>query len=102
MKLLGHIFLHGIMANINICKLRSMCRRNAFSALSGRDQHDLGPRRQYAAGSLRSAERADLGFRWLRSPRLRRRAIVRFDTLASRNTIGTMVSSSTMPPNFDS
>src|SRR5258708_297615 len=28
------------LANINICKLRSMRRRNAFSALSGRDQHD--------------------------------------------------------------
>src|SRR5437773_5401850 len=49
------------LANINIRKLRSMCRRNAFSALSGRDQHDRGPRREYAAGSLRSAERADLG-----------------------------------------
>ncbi len=49
------------MANINIRKLRSMCRRDALSALSGRDQHDLGPRREYAAGSLRSAERADLG-----------------------------------------
>ena len=32
------------LANINIRKLHSMCRRKAFSALSGRDQHDRGPR----------------------------------------------------------
>jgi hypothetical protein len=37
-----------------------MCRRDLLSALSGRDQHDLGLRREYAAGSLRFAERADL------------------------------------------
>src|ERR1039458_5803475 len=49
------------LTNINIRKLRSMCRRNAFSALSGRDQHGLGPRREYAAESLRSAGRADWG-----------------------------------------
>src|SRR5258708_4748906 len=49
------------LANINIRELRSMCRRDSLSALSGRDQHDLGPRREYAAGSLRSAELADLG-----------------------------------------
>ena len=49
------------LANINIRELRSMCRRNSLSALSGRDQHDRGPRREYAAESLRSAERADLG-----------------------------------------
>jgi len=49
------------LTNVNIRKLRSMCRRNAFSALSGRDQHDLGPLREYAAESLRSAGRADWG-----------------------------------------
>src|SRR5260370_16916032 len=49
------------LTDINIRKLRSMCRRNAFSALSGRDQHDLGPRPDYAPESLRSAGRADWG-----------------------------------------
>jgi hypothetical protein len=49
------------LPNIDIRKLRSVCRRDALSTLGARGQHDLGPRREYAAVSLRSAERADLG-----------------------------------------
>lgn len=49
------------LPNIDIRKLRSVRRRDALSALGARAQHDLGPRREYAAVSSRSAERADLG-----------------------------------------
>jgi hypothetical protein len=49
------------LTDVNIRKLGSMGRRDSLSALSGRTQHDLGPRREYAAESLRSAERADGG-----------------------------------------
>jgi DNA-binding Lrp family transcriptional regulator len=38
-----------------------MRSRDSLSSLPRRAQHDLDPRREYVAGSLRSAERADWG-----------------------------------------